>query len=136
METKLHTENFRMLSSCKIQLATLYLSEEGLSPAMIMNWIVAGCAKMPPLDPNTVRFTLSHLVALKEEAKFLLSPSFDYAKTCSTKEQPLAYAPPQRRNSTGRAWRTIGTQTTAFELADWVQFQQFLKPNHDNSSDV
>lgn len=116
-----------MLGSCKLQLATLYLTEEVLSPMMVLEWIIAGCAGMPPLTSDKFRFKLGHLVAMKAEAAFLLSKRFDYAKSCATKEQPVAYAPPQRRNSMVRTWRTIGTQTTAFDLADWVQFQQYLK---------
>lgn len=127
VETALGTDNSRMLGSCKLQLATLFLNEEVLSPMMIVEWIIAGCAKMPPLDPEKFSFTLDHLRAWKTEAKHILSEKFYYAKFCETKEQPLAYAPPQRRNSVERTWRTIGTQTSAFDLADWVQFQSHLK---------
>ena len=126
-ETALGTDNSRMLGSCKLQLATLFLTEEVLSPMMIMEWIIAGCVGMPPLNPDKFRFTLDHLIAMKNEASRLWSTKFDYAKFCATKEQPSAYAPPQRRHSEERTWRTIGTQTIAFDLADWVQFQTYLK---------
>ena len=133
-ETALGTDNIRMLGSCKLQLATLYLKEEILSPLMILEWVIAGCAGMPPLNPDKYRFQLGHLVAMKAEASHILSRRFDYAKFCATKEQPLAYAPPQRRNSMERTWRTIGTQTTAFDLADWAQFQQFRKSRSSSES--
>lgn len=127
VETALGTDSSRMLGSCKLQLATLYLTEEVLSPMMILEWVIASCANMPPLPLDQFRFNLGHLMAMKAEASHILSKKFDYAKFCATKEQPMAYAPPQRRNSMGRTWRTIGTQTTAFDLADWAQFQQYLK---------
>lgn len=127
IETALGTDNSRMLGSCKLQLATLYLKEEVLSPRMVLEWIIAGCAGMPPLTPEKFQFNLGHLIAMKAESSCLLSTRFDYAKFCATKEQPVAYATPQRRNSTERTWRTIGTQTTAFDLADWVQFQNYAK---------
>ena len=135
VETAEGTDNFRMITSSKLQLATLFLTEEVLSPMMILDWIIAGCAKMSPLKLQDVDFTLGHLMALRHEATHLLSTRFDYAKSCPTKEQPMAYAPPQRRNSTERTWRTIGTQTTAFELADWVQFQDFLKSRSEPNGD-
>lgn len=127
VETALGTDNSRMLGSCKLQLATLFLNEEILSPMMILEWIIAGCAGMPPIDVDKFRFTLGHLVAMKADASYILSPKYDYAKFCETKEQPLAYTPPQRRNSVERTWRSIGTQTSGFDLADWVQFQKHLK---------
>ena len=132
VEMALGTTNSRMLASSKLQLATLYLKEEVLSPMMVMTWIIAGCAEMPPLKKDKVEFTLEHLIALKAEAKCILSSRYDYAKCCQTKEQPLAYAPPHRRGDLGRTWRTIGTQTRAFELTDWVQFQNFRK-NHQST---
>ena len=94
---------------------------------MILEWIIAGCAGMPPLTTDKFQFTLDHLVAMKEEASRLWSPKFDYAKFTATKEQPVAYATPQRRNSLERTWRTIGTQTVAFDLTDWVQFHDIAK---------
>ena len=123
-----------MLGSCKLQLASLYLSEEVLSPMMVLEWIIAGCVKMPPLTPEKFQFTLQTLIELKKEASCLLSTKFDYAKFCATREQPIAYAPPQRRNSGERTWRTIGTQTSSFDLADWVQFQEFLKSSKSAKS--
>ena len=127
IETALGTDNSRMLGSCKLQLATLFLNEEVLSPMMVVDWIIAGCAGMPPLPSEKFRFNLGYLKAMKEEATRLWSTKFDYAKFCATKEQPLAYATPQRRNSTERTWRTIGTQTVAFDLTDWIQFQEVAK---------
>ena len=127
IETALGTDASRMLGSCKLQLATLYLHEEILTPLMVLEWIVAGCADMPPLTTDKFQYNLGHLIAMKKEASCILSPKFYYAKFCATKEQPMAYAPPQRRNSLERTWRTVGTQTTAFDLTDWVQFQKYLK---------
>ena len=134
IETALGTDNSRMLGSCKLQLATLFLNEEILSPMMILEWIIAGCAGMPPLPLDKFRFNLGHLMAMKADAECLLSRRFDYAKFCATKEQPLAYAPPQRRNSVERTWRTVGTQTTAFDLADWAQFRNFIRTTSEPNS--
>ena len=127
VELPLGTQNFRMITSCKLHLATLFMTEEVLPPMIIVDWIVAGCEAMPRLDPNKVEYTLLNLKQLQKEATFLLSPRFDYAKSTPTKEQPTAYAPPHRRFTKERTVRTIGTQTDAFELADWVQFQQYIR---------
>ena len=127
IEMPTESETFRMMQSCKLQLATLYLQEEILAPNGIMEWIIAGCKKMPLLNPTKTEFTLWDLITLKQEAVCILSPRFDSARGCPTKEQPTAYAPPHRRLSLERKWRSIGTQTTAFELMDWVQFQQFKR---------
>ena len=132
IETPEGSDNLRLLQSCKLQLATLYLQEEKLSPNGILEWIIAGCKKMPLLNPSKTEFTLWDLITLKQEAACILSPRFDYAKGCPTKEQPTAYAPPHRRFSLERTWRSIGTQTTVFELADWVQFQQFRQNRTQN----
>ena len=102
------------------------MTEEVLPPMIIVDWIVAGCEAMPRLDPNKAEYTLRDLKQLQKDATFLLSPWFDYAKSTPTKEQPTAYAPPHKRISKGRTVRTIGTQTDAFELTDWVQFQQYI----------
>ena len=125
IETPEGSDNFRMLQSCKLQLATLYLQEETLSPNAVLEWIIAGCKNMPLLNPTKTEFTRWDLITLKQEAGCILSPRFDYARGCPTKEQPTAYAPPHRRFSLERTWRSVGTQTTAFELMDWAQFQQF-----------
>ena len=82
---------------------------------------------MPKLFPEQGEYTLDDLKVLKKDAGQIVSSRFDYAKSTPTKEQPVAYEPPHRRNSWDRAWRTTGTQTTAFELMDWVQFRQFCR---------
>ena len=122
VETPEGTTDFRMLTSCQIQLATLFLKEEVLSPMMVVDWIISGCINMPLLYPGQVEYTLNDLKMLKQEAGQFFSPRFDYAK-----EQPVAYEPPHRRNSWSRTWRTVGTQTTAFELMDWAQFQRYRR---------
>ena len=127
METALGTTDFRMLTSCKLQLATLFLQEEVLSPIMILEWIISGCVTMPMLFPEQMEYTLNDLKMLKQDAGKIVSSRFDYAKSTPTKEQPVAYEPPHRRFSWDRTWRTIGTQTTSFELTDWIQFQQFRR---------
>ena len=127
VETPLGTTNFRMLTSCKLQIATLFLQEEVLSPMMIIDWIISACLSMPRLSNANGDLTLEDLKALKKEAESIFSRRFDYAKSHPTKEQPVAYEPPHRRNSWDRTWRTVGTQTSAFELADWVQFQNFRR---------
>jgi len=114
-----------MLTSCKLQLATLFLNEEVLSPMMIAEWIISGCMSMPRISKENAEFTLEDLKILKREASNILSHRFDYAKSNPTKEQPVAYEPPHRRNSWNRNWRSVGTQTSSFELMDWAQFQQF-----------
>ena len=124
VELPLGSTEFRMLTSCKLQLATLFLTEEVLSSNMILEWIISGCVKMPLLSPSVVEFTLGDLKELKREAGSLFSTRFDYAKSNPTKEQPVAYEPPHRRSSIDRQPRSVGTQTTAFELFDWIQFQQ------------
>ena len=116
-----------MLTSCKLQLATLYLKEEVLSPMTIVEWIISGCITMPRLYANQVEYTLDDLKKLKKEAEGILSPRFDYAKSNPTKEKPVAYEPPHRRFSWNRTWRSVGTQTSSFELTDWIQFQQFRR---------
>ena len=133
IETPLGTTNFRMLTSCKIQLATLFLNEEVLSPLMILEWIIAGCKFMPAISKENTEFSLADLKMLKKDASNLLSPRFDYAKSTPTKEQPVAYEPPHRRNSITRSWRSTASQTSAFELMDWTQFQQF-RMNRTNAS--
>ena len=122
-----------MLTSCKLQLATLFLKEEVLSPIMILEWIISGCVTMPLLFPEQAEYTLYDLKMLKQDAGKIVSSRFDYAKSTPTKEQPVAYEPPHRRNSWDRSWRSIGTQTTAFELMDWVQFRRFRR-NQTNST--
>ena len=116
-----------MLTSCKLQLATLFLNEEVLSPMMIVEWVISGCITMPILFANQVEYTLEDLRKLKKEAENIMSPRFDYAKSNPTKEKPVAYEPPHRRFSGNRTWRSVGTQTSAFELTDWIQFQQFRR---------
>ena len=125
IETPESSDNFRMLQSCKLQLATLYLQEETLSPNTVLEWIITGCKNMPLLNATKTEFTRWDLITLKQEAGYILSPRFDYTRGCPTKEQPTAYAPPHRRFSLEKTWRSIGTQTTAFELMDWAQFQRF-----------
>ena len=132
IEMPLGTTNFRMLTSCKLQLATLFLKEEVLSPLMILDWIISGCKLMPILSKENTEFSLEDLKMFKREACNLLSPRFDYAKSTPTKEQPVAYEPPHRRHSLTRSWRSTATQTSAFELMDWSQFQQF-RTNRTNS---
>lgn len=127
VETPVGTTDYRMLTSGQLQLATLFLKEEVLSPMMVIDWIISGCMNMPLLYPSQVEYTLDDLKMLKQEAGKFFSPSFDYAKSNPTKEQPVAYEPPHRRNSWSRTWRTIGTQTTAFELMDWAQFQSYRR---------
>ena len=116
-----------MLSSCKLQLATLFLNEEVLSPMMIAERIISGCVSMPRISTENAEFTLEDLKVLKREASNILSHRFDYAKSNPTKEQPVAYEPPHRRFAWVRTWRSVGTQTTTFELTDWIQFQQFRR---------
>ena len=94
---------------------------------MILEWIISGCVTMPMLFPEQGEYTLDDLKVLQKEAGKIVSSRFDYAKSTPTKEQPVAYEPPHRRNSWDRTWRTIGTQTTAFELMDWVQFRRFRR---------
>ena len=92
---------------------------------MIVEWILSGCITMPLLYGEQADYTLEDLKQLKKEAESIVSVRFDYARSNPTKEQPVAYEPPHRRFSWDRTWRTIGTQTTSFELTDWIQFQQF-----------
>ena len=125
VETPLGTTDYRMITSGKLQLATLFLHEEILSPYMVIEWIVAACKTMPVLKQDQAQFTLDDLKKFKQEAGSILSNWFDYAKFSITKEQPVAYEPPHRRNSWARTWRSVGTQTSSFELTDWAQFQQF-----------
>ena len=134
VETPLGTTNFRMLTSGKLQLATLFLHEEILSPSMVIEWIVAACKTMPVLRSDQAQFTLDDLKKFKQEAGNILSNWFYYAKFSHTKEKPVAYEPPHRRNSWERTWRSVGTQTSSFELMDWAQFQQFRQ--NQNKKDL
>ena len=118
-----------MITSCKIQLANLFLTEDVLTPMMVLTWIVAGCVSMPALDPERAEFTLDDLKQMKRETRSLLSPFHEYANSTPSREAPNLYTPPHKRAKDGRKVRTIGTQTETweFDLLDWAEFQAFLR---------
>ena len=129
IELPLGTLNYRMITSCKIQLANLFLTEESLTPMMVVTWVVAGCTSMPILDANRVEFTLDDLKLMKREARSILSAFHDYANNTPSREAPNRYTPPHKRAERGRTVRTIGTQTEnwEFDLLNWAEFQAFLR---------
>ena len=113
----------KSIQNTMVTVTKLFLEEEILSPKMILDNVITACQMMPTKEPQS-EFNLSDMVELKRESNSILSPLYDYACGCATKMAPQAYRIPSKRAE--RTWRTVGTQTDAFELTDWAQFKKFI----------
>ena len=126
IETKIGSEHFQAIEHAMINIAKLFLTEEKLSPKMILTHVITGCQAWPASFQYKQEYTLGDLVDMKRDIMSVLSPWHDYAIGTPSKMSPTAYCIPHKRAEIGRKWRTVGTQTEAFELADWAQFKAFI----------
>ena len=126
VETEIGSEQYLSIEIAMTNIAKLFLTEDNLSPKMILTHVITGCQAWPANFQRDQQFSLADLVIMKRDIVSVLSPWYDYANGCPSKMVPTAYCIPHKRMDQGRKLRTVGTQTQAFELADWAQFKAFI----------